>query len=371
MNIKFNTVELKEIVKQLEKVNKSKDNPYIRIKTKDNGFMLGVSDGMVTLEKHIVADSEGGNVDFQVNKNVFIGLVKKVRGDVITLHKTEKTVVFACGETKVKLPHSEEITKYISTENENGESEVKLDAKMVLAALNKVAYAADFTGENIQYAGVLWHFANEELRFVATDRFRLAYSTIENDTEYNELKFLFPIFPLETLKSIIKDTDADELGLYYAGSKVFVNVEGYIYAVLLPGVDLFDYERVVFVNNEVCRIKVKRGKFLQDISVSEVVSEGPSGEKAVVLAAKTHIHLSMKNENGSLETITPAEVEGEFIPQMVGFYPSNIADVLKRADTDNIFINIEDEKRPMVIREDNSEISWRALVMPVVVGGTV
>ena len=370
MKITFATSELKETVKLLEKVNKSKDNPYIRIRSTTEGFILGVSDGMVTVERFIGGDLDGEPVDFMVNRDIFIGLTKKAKGEEVSLNKQEKKVLFVCGEMKVSLPFTNERAKYIDTWI--GNNLVELDAQMVLKGLNKVAYAADFTGNNIQFSGVIWDFREDGLRFVATDSFRLAYAKVENDTDLRNVKFVFPIFPLETLKSLVKETEVDAMRLCYENNKMYFELGDVVFCMLLADITPVNYEPIVFDDSTPsCKLEVNRGELMYNLNMAEVLSASSSeGEKAVILTIKDNIETEVNTENGSFDNTTDAKVDGEFSYESTGFYPSNVLDVLKRADTQTIYISFENDTKPMVLQEEG-ELEWRALVMPVKVRGAV
>jgi len=370
MKITFATSELKETVKLLEKVNKSKDNPYIRIRSTTEGFILGVSDGMVTVERFIGGDLDGEPVDFMVNRDIFIGLTKKAKGEEVSLNKQEKKVLFVCGEMKVSLPFTNERAKYIDTWI--GNNLVELDAQMVLKGLNKVAYAADFTGNNIQFSGVIWDFREDGLRFVATDSFRLAYAKVENDTDLRNVKFVFPIFPLETLKSLVKETEVDAMRLCYENNKMYFELGDVVFCMLLADITPVNYEPIVFDDSTPsCKLEVNRGELMYNLNMAEVLSDSSSeGEKAVTLTIKDNIETEVNTENGSFDNTTDAKVDGEFSYESTGFYPSNVLDVLKRADTQTIYISFENDTKPMVLQEEG-ELEWRALVMPVKVRGAV
>jgi len=365
MTLTFAPSELKETVKLLEKIKKTKETPYIRIKSTEEGFVFGVSNGMVTMERFVPGDIKGEeDVDFLVNRDVFIGLVKKARGKVITLTKREKTILFTWGEMKVALPYSTEPIKYV--EMWEGENSVDLNTESLLKGLNKVAYAAEFGEYNLHFAGVLWDFGPEKLRFVGTDSFRLAYSEIDNNTRLTNVRFLFPIFPLEVLESVIKETEVDVVKFCFGNNKLYFEIEELSFCVLLRSTRIIEYEGIVFgESNPVCEVELDRGELIYNLNMAEVLSmSSVEGEKAITIEIKDKVRTAVDTVNGTFDNYIEAEITGEYKNDSIGFFPSNILDVLKRADTNKIKMSLENETKAMILQEDG-EVYWKAFVMPV------
>lgn len=366
MRIVFETEELKECVKVLEKGNKSKENPYVRMRSSEDKLIMGTSDGTSTVEIGVFAEVDEV-VDFQVNKDVFIGLVKRMKGEKTEINSNGKTLKLSSEANDAYIPFSEEITKYVSVDTEDVEG-VNIDAAELLDGLNKVAYAAEFgPGMGTNFSGVIWNFKPEGIEFAATDGFRMAWSRIKNTTGEANLSFMVPIFNLEMVKRIIREYRNEPCMFWGLGNKVVLKIANVYMSIRLLDSKLFDYEKILLTQNTECKAEVDRGELMRVLDFTEVITSASiEGEQAIIVRLDDdRMYLGVENESGKSNNTVDVLLEGRFICKNTGFYGSNILDVLKRADMEKITLTLGSDDSPMIMQENNPEIEWKAYVMPV------
>ena len=367
MKITFDTIDLKIAVKSLEKTNKSKLNPYIRIRSNENGLILGTSDLACTTEIFLGGDLENADkVDFQVDRDVFIGLVKMAKGSEISLEKREKYLFFKSGEYTAKIPFSVEITKYFEIEKEGVRMDLSL--KDVLKGLNKVAYSASFNYNDVQLSGIVWSFDKSGITFVGADGFRMAYSKIDNDTGIDNIVFMTPIFNIETFKSLAKDVEDPEMVLYYTNRSVILETEEFTMAMRLNSAEVYAFKSILATKCKECKVLTSRKALIDMFSFVNVISSNSiEGEKPIFIrAAKDSLEASVSGETGVSNNKIESDVKGEFRPENIGFYPSNVLDVLKRAEGVDIVIEFGEKNMPIIFYEPTEDvIEWKAYIMPV------
>jgi len=370
MKITFDAGALKSAVKLLDKTNKSKTNPYVRIRSTKEGVILGTSDMVCTTEVFLGGDVEGGSADFQVDRDIFTGLVKMAKGSEISLEKKEKNLVFKSGKYTAKITFTLETVKYFEIKPEG--VKITLPLEDVLKGLNKVAYSASFDATNAQLGGIVWSFDEKGIKFVGADGFRMAYASIDNPAKEEKFMFMAPIFSVETFKALAKDIDDEELILYYNGKSVILETDSFTMAMRLSNTEIYDFRSILGMFGDECKSLTSRKELIDVFNFVNVISKNSlEGERPARLSIDSNgFAVNVSGETGVSDNKVDSEVKGSFKPDNVGFYPSNILDVLKRAEGEEVVIEFLDSSTPMIIYEPTEGvIEWKAYIMPVQMRG--
>lgn len=369
MKLELDTNRLKKAVKLMDKANKSKMFPYVRLQNKEV-CTLGTSERFKSVSLVI---SEKNNVEeFEVylNRDTFIGLVKKAKDGLITIDVTENNVWFIDGKRKAKLPVLKEAVKFLESKDDGLQAEV--DTNEYLQALNKVAYVTEFGGDTPAYSGILFDYVDHnKVFFVGTNGLRLAFASAESKSD-NNFSFIVPIECLEVMKFVMKEYDDEEAVIWFGDGRVTYKQGEIMFTTMLYDVEFPNYQSVFEKLEEpVCKFESDRTEMIRTLEFLKVLSEDSvEGESAIKIQVDANkLNMNQKNDNGISDNVLEVNGDGEFKPGNIGFYSSNLLDTIVRADADKQVYTFYGEDKPLVVTETESDTDWRALMMPVKMRG--
>ena len=223
-----------------------------------------------------------------------------------------------------------------------------LSQGMLKEMLSKTSYAASADESRMALTGVLLSFRNEKLTVVATDGRRLAL--VENDLEFPKDAETDLIVPIKTVNELLRNlSDEGTVKIRATANQIaFEFGEMVLFSKLLAGT--YPNFNQVIPSQAEHRIAIERETLLAAVKrVSLMANESTGLVKLTFAKNKLVISAQTPDLGEAIETL-PIKFSSAAIN--VGFNPVFIVDPLRNLTSDEVFLELNDELSPGVIKCD-------------------
>ncbi|AFM39124.1 DNA polymerase III, beta subunit [Desulfosporosinus acidiphilus SJ4] len=212
------------------------------------------------------------------------------------------------------------------------------------------------------FNGTLMQIEGSNLRLVATDTHRLAYSISEVDNPENaSFNGIIPAKTLSEIYRLLKDED-ESIEISFNKTQVVFRF-GLIYLVsrLIDGM-FPNYKQVI---PQTCETKINLSvrNFLESVERASLLSHEKSGANIIrIQVESTQLKIDQTTELGKISEQIEITAQGKDV--MIAFNAKFLIDALKVIDTDQIIFELSGPYSPGVMRPlDNPNYLY--LVLPV------
>lgn len=333
----------------------------ILLKTEKGQIKLAATDLEIAITQFIngkIVD-EGG---ITVPANILGGLLNNLPDNKIELEVIDSKL-------KIKSENSENFIQGIKENDFPIIPQIQLDNyleiknKILKKSLYQIISAAAPSDRRPEINGVLFWLKNNTLKLVATDTFRLAEKTLTEDSFKTNLTELKIIIPLKTIQEFLKieDEDEEKIKIYFDPHQILFQFSNISFISRLIEGNFPDYEAIIpsqcqtsiIVNKEELIKAVK----LASVFVSKI------NDIRIQISSEKKILISSQDVNiGEAKSEIDAEIEGEKQNLVVNWH--YLLDGLKGIDSSEIFLGLNGEVKPILIRS-LEEDKYLYLLMPI------
>lgn len=232
------------------------------------------------------------------------------------------------------------------------EHEIVLDSKALLESMKRVSYAIPLQAANKTMSSLCLQATGGWLNFVGLDGHVLAWDKIEYDGEF---ELLIPKSTIEKMLSV--GLEGNVSIRHNKVAAVFVTDEYEIYTRLVDG----DYYKYKTMFGELSlRTVVTKTEFLDAMIRAKMCTDESSPVKFEISGDTVDITIK-DNTTDYHETITLQEALEEQLT--IAFNARLVIETLKAFDCDNVGIQLQGPKHPMIVEAEDSE--FKSIVLPV------
>lgn len=352
MEIKLQAKELSKKLEQLSKVAPSSSvMPILNsvlVETKGDVALLTASDSEMWLSVKCGLVESCQGVRFCVNANDFLSLIKNLGERQLAIFVNNETNSITCEyeSGKFTIPYYNADEFPTANMNSEGMSEVILDSAMFLNAIEMTRFAAaDNDKLTPVLNGVHIGISEDGMVSVATNKQKAAMfknKDIRISTDGTE-GFTVPKKVASVLSSVLSTIEED-VKLSFNNDAIHVNNRDFKLSARLIEYKYPKYEPL-FLTNAKCTATVN--KELLSLALKRVTPASNELSNLVTFEFKQGcITLSTERVEFGMsasETVT-CDCDGEFTIRLKG---SNVMDVLRNLDDEDIIIEISGEHRPV------------------------
>lgn len=365
-------MEFKINSKQFEKLL-SKAIPAIPSKTPMEilqHFMFDIKDGLLTVlasdmeifiktSTNVVSDK---NKQFCVPAKLLYETVKQLPDTIITVSLEE--------DHHLKLSTDRGIynLSYIETEEYPHIPEVATDSEFIISsddfkrAIDKTSFAVSDEDVRLAMTGVLFDFADGELRFVATDGHRLVkYINKSIKSDLTE-QYIVPKKAFNIISKFLTDGD---VSINFTKSIASFHFSDLLLVTRLVGDKYPNYNSVIPLENEII-LKVNRAELISAIRRMMVfVTENHKQVRLTISSNELKISAENIDTSSNANETLDCEFNGE--PMVIGFNVFYLNDMVTHVDSEKIIFKLNSPTKACLIEPseslENEEILM--LLMPV------
>lgn len=243
----------------------------------------------------------------------------------------------------------------------------KISVEGLKKAIKQTTFAALKAKETtrLSLTGVNTIFADEQLKMIATNGYRMSIKTIPFSSMDEEVNLLIESSALSELDRILSTTDVDDVTVYASKSEVSFVADEVIFSDKLIMEEFPEYEAVIPDNNEL-PLKLDRDQALQTLARAEITASEESG--AVKLTAQEGSDgltiYSSSPEKGELEEVIdllePSKGDVE-----ISFKAEFLIDALRRMKSEEVVFWLMDSDTAGLLEPAGGEEDFIYVCMPI------
>ncbi len=324
----------------------------ILIDAKEDGIYISSTD----LEIGVVHKIPGKIIQkgiVTVPYSIFSQIISNLSFERVTLELKGTSFLITADNYKAKVtttpPDDFPIIPQVSTTQD---SVFTIDSQILLDALSGVSVACQVSDFRPELSGVLFHFKEGQFRIVATDSFRLAKQEISNKKIKTNLdkdfSFIVPLRTVQEVLRIFSVKKQEPVTIAVDDHQImFANEQTTIVSRLING-KFPDYEMVIPSSYEV-EMTVKKEDIISALKLTSSLSNRLYEVRLILDEDMKYVKLiSSSHEFGEGEYMLSVKAKGQ--PIQISFNWRFILDGVRNIKTENIFLGLNNEQKPSVIR---------------------
>ncbi|WP_424769350.1 DNA polymerase III subunit beta [Paenibacillus sp. sgz302251] len=374
MKLSISKNELNDAIQQVAKAASSRPTiPIlggIKLEVTHLGVTLTASDTDISIQSFIPVEKDQfviAHVDkpgsVVLPAKFFVEIIKKLPSDqvIIDVSSNYQTIIRS-GSTEIQMVglDPEEFPVLPSIE----QNEVlQMPGDLLKAMIRQTVLAASVSEQTPILTGVLWNLQEGELKFVATDRHRLASRTSQLDTDAG-YKFSNVVISAKTLIEL---------------SKLVPDQNALVDILVTDNQVLFKLGNVLFFTRILDGIYPDTSKIIPQTFKTELVLDTKNVMDAIDRAylmsreEKTNIVRLITQEDNSIEISSSSTELGRVTEQLeakdfkgeplrIAFNSKYMLDVLKVIDSEQLFIGFTGAMSPIIIRPMDHDYSMYVIL---------
>lgn len=285
-------------------------------------------------------------------------LIRSLPAGEIELSAAEDTVTIKQGKIKNKFKTLSADQFSYNRESIEGELIAYIPAEDLKSAIAHTIYAVATSGANVMMLGMNLKCKDGKLNFVGLDGHRIAWDCIPCDGDFDV------IVPRSALDNILKLDLQGDIKISKDNNGALFKSEDYeVYTRLIAG-DYFKYENM-FAAGDIGTI-IDRREFSDAINRARLCGSDEDKAPVILELDGSVVHITYKNQTSDYreDVQTVSECTGSL---KIGFAPRLLIDSLKAFECDNVTMDFNNAKTPVIIKAEDSDMT--ALVLPVNIKG--
>lgn len=245
---------------------------------------------------------------------------------------------------------------------------ISLNSFELCRGLSKVIGAAALSETKPEISGISINFKKDFIKFVATDSFRLAESTIFLEKSENPEKSL--IVPAKTIQEVIRifgepSQEKADLNLYSNPNQILFSRD------TLPKIQLIsrliegeypNYEEII-PKDFLTKILIDKQELIQHIKIASLFTSRTNDMKVKVDPSKKSVEFSSSSpDTGENKSEISAQIEGE--ETEITFNCKYLIDGLTNIDEAEVIFELNGEEKPGVLRPYKKK-DFLYILMPI------
>ena len=241
----------------------------------------------------------------------------------------------------------------------SGAQNIKLSSLVLKSMIKQTLYAISENDSKPVHTGALFDIANQEIRLVSVDGYRLALRKEKINTN-EQISFVVPKKTLMEVIKLIPDL-VDEITLKIADRHIIFEIDNYcVISRLLEG-EFLDYSAAIPIDFRT-ELKVNTRKLIESTErVSLLVTDRLRSPIRCVLI-NDEVKMSCVTSIGKASDEFKCPIKGEDVE--VGFNNRYLVEALKNVDTDEVVVQLNGPLSPIKILPSSGD-SFLFLVLPV------
>lgn len=246
-------------------------------------------------------------------------------------------------------------------------SSIGIEAKKLQQAFSQVVNFTSFSDIRPEISGVLVNFTPNEIKFVATDSFRLGEKTISLKNTKQKTSGLTKsvIIPLKTVQELIRilsEQEDDMVEILFGQNQIlFKTPDTQIISRLIEG-NFPNYEQLISKQFETNLI-LDRKEFTNIVRINSLFSSKINDIKLRVIPKRSSVEVVAQNiEVGENVSEMKTEVKGKEIE--VIFNHKYLLEGLNNISNDRVMLGINSEVNPVILKPVGT-LSFVYVIMPI------
>lgn len=333
------------------------------IETIDNKLKLSITNLEVAITCYIPGKViEEGSL--AVPFGIFNSIINNFQTERINLESKDSQLIIKTDNYQAKIQGNKK-EEFPIIPQINSQSFLEIPVVLLKKSLSSVAGAAQISETKPELNGILFDFQINSLKLASTDSFRLAEKNITNTQFKSDINREFTmIIPLKTIQEVIRIFKDDDglLKIYPDPSQVLFKTENSeIISRLISG-DFPNYQSIIPKSFET-EIILNKEQLINALKLTSSFTDRLNEIKISVKEDAKNIEVFSSNQIlGENEYLIPAKIKGSGLE--IVFNWRFLMDGVKVLDSENIFLGLNSDNKPMQIKSPG-DTSYFYILMPI------
>ncbi len=301
----------------------------------------------------------GGKGAITVSARKLAEIVKELAAAAVALKVTENvTVSLRCGGATYRLVGlaPDDFPPVVPA---SPQSWVTLEAKILREMLTQTSFAVSHDETRYALNGVLFAFQGKDVRMVATDGHRLAFSTRSLG---NAIPTATGIVPRKAVTEIMRVLGAgEEVQIAITENQFVLQMPNFVMTARLIEGQFPNYDAVI-PRTQPGRLAAPRSSLTAALRRVAVMAEERNKPVKLALSPGSLKVMASSQELGEAEEILEVEYAGE--EMVIGFNSRYLLEAMAALDKDQVLFEIKDAQSPGVIKSAEDE-GYCCVIMPM------
>jgi len=333
----------------LEKKDSSSITSHIYLEVLNSKLTLKATDYEIGLESYVNEIEETVDGKATVNGGNLLGIIKRLKGDKISIETVDNNLVIKQNRSTFKLP------MYDANEYPNLNMNKELDSLNIstislINSIRKITPAIDNNNPKFELNGALIDIKNSKINFVATDTRRLAIAYLQNISN-KESQFIIPKKAIIEIQKLF----LDDAKISYDNTNLVIQTDNSKFFTKLINGKFPDYERII-PNSLKYTLALPKAMLIESI---KLVTSLFSNIK-ITFTPNSIIFESLDEDTESKTQIDiDLNIENEFYLAVNAKY---LLDFLSMSNNENVNVGFNESNLPFYLEDDK----FYTIVMPIV-----
>ena len=370
MEAVVNRVEFLKRIKIIEKaISENKIKPIIScayIETKENKMVFYGTNLEITITTFMETEiKEQGKIVFQ--HHIVEEYLKELKDEMITLKASENILTIETEEsaTEFSLMNSEEFPRnYMNTELEKEGVNLKINTELLVEAFEKTKFAASQNTDDMRINCIRIEGAENSIKFVGTDTYRLVYFEREIDV-LKEFKVSLPLNTADALIKLLKTSGAEDLEVSVTDRNIKFELSNLLVTSRIVDLSFPDYQGIFNQLSYDKTLKIQTRSFLNMLKrvIIFVRQNSESKNGAIYELDENKILITGSNEIAKINEEAIVDYQGEKIK--ISLNTKFLIDFLQNLNSEkNLIVEFINQNGSVKIVEEN-ENKYIYIVMPL------
>ena len=239
---------------------------------------------------------------------------------------------------------------------------VEIKGDILKSALTQVVEMAAFSESRPEISGIYLNFDKSQIKFVATDSFRLAEKVIGSKNKFNNQSIIVPQRTITELIRVISDEEVNNVKIILGNNQILFDLDYcQIISRLIEG-RYPDYQQIIPKESKT-QATINKEELLNAVRIASLFSSKINDVKFVINPAKKQIEISAKDVDlGEDKSSLKADIRGPGLE--IAFNYRYVLDGLNNILSDKVVFNLNSNAAPVVARPVGDK-SYTYMIMPI------
>ena len=335
----------------------------INIDIKSGIATFTASDMDITIENSIeVANSEDGSI--VVPAKLFGDIVRKLPNNDIEFNCEDEKITIKCLTSEFSLVGmpSDEFPNIKNTEEDA--KKLTFDKLKFADMIRKTSFAASIDQTKGVITGILLEIANDNIKMVAIDGYRMAITSEEMANKENH-RIIISAKIMNEISKIISETnlnsDSKDINILVDNKSAVLMIDNIKVIMRLIAGEFINYQDIIPKTASI-NVKLRKSELMECVERASLLSKEGKNNLIKLSIKDNVITITSRSEEGNVKEDLLAEKTGEDLD--IGFNAKYIIDILKVISDEEIIMKFNTSISPCLITPVEGE-SYEYLVLPV------
>ena len=298
--------------------------------------------------------------------SVLSSIINNLESERVSLETKANNLIIKTENYQAKIQGTKKEEFPIIPKIENEKEYIEIESGLLKDSFLSIITASQGSAIRPELGGILFDYQVNFVKFAATDSFRLAEKTI-NENRYKanieqKVKMIVPLKTIQELVRIMSEKDDEKIKIYFDQSQILFRTEKFELVSRVINGDFPDYQQIIPKETSI-EVIVNRDQLVNALKLTGAFSDKMNEIRVIIKEGVKNIELFSSNPIlGENQYLIPAKIKGDSME--IVFNWKFLFDGMKRITTENVTIGLNGDNKPAIIKPMNVT-DYFYIIMPI------